>query len=97
THGLGARSLAGHSFGAVLVSSQSYYVILNANAGTANAIGVSEESLRDLFVANDLTATIDARPDCDLSTRLRDAVASDASIIVAAGGDGTITAVAEAL
>ncbi|WP_244489143.1 diacylglycerol/lipid kinase family protein [Devosia sp. Root685] len=79
------------------MSNQSYYVILNANAGTANATGISEDTLRDLFVANDLTATIDARTDCDLSTRLSDAMASEASIIVAAGGDGTITAVAEAL
>ncbi|MGV3576795.1 MAG: diacylglycerol/lipid kinase family protein [Devosia sp.] len=79
------------------MSNQSYYVILNANAGTANATGISEGALRDLFVANGLAATIDARSDCDLATRLHDAVASDASIIVAAGGDGTITAVAEAL
>ncbi|RYG32977.1 MAG: diacylglycerol kinase, partial [Burkholderiales bacterium] len=79
------------------MSSQSYYVILNTNAGTANAAGISEASLHDLFVANGLTAIIDARQDRDLASRLREAVASDASIIVAAGGDGTITAVAEAL
>jgi YegS/Rv2252/BmrU family lipid kinase len=79
------------------VSGQSYYVILNANAGTANATGISEQSLQDLFEANHLSATIDARSDCDLATRLSEAMASDASIIVAAGGDGTITAVAEAL
>lgn len=79
------------------MSNQSYYVILNANAGTANATGVSEDSLRDLFAAHGLSATIDARADCDMSTRLSDAMESDASIIVAAGGDGTITAVAGAL
>lgn len=79
------------------MSSQSYYVILNANAGTANASGLSEGALRELFAANGLAATIDARTDCDLATRIGDALAGDASIIVAAGGDGTITAVAESL
>jgi len=79
------------------VSNQSYYVILNANAGTANAAGISADMLRELFEANDLSATIDARSEVDLSTRLGDAVASDAPIVVAAGGDGTITALAGAL
>lgn len=97
THGPGARSPPDISFQAVLVSGQSYYVILNANAGTANATGISEDLVRDLFTANNLTATIDARQDCDLATRLQDAMESDASIIVAAGGDGTITAVAQAV
>jgi diacylglycerol kinase family enzyme len=79
------------------VDDRSFYVILNANAGTANALGLSEDSLRDLFAANGLRATIDARTDQDLSARLADAMASDASTIVAAGGDGTITAVAGAM
>lgn len=79
------------------MSSHSYHVILNANAGTADALGISETALRDLFVANGLTAVIDARTDRDFSIRLNDAIAGDASIIVAAGGDGTITAVAQAL
>jgi YegS/Rv2252/BmrU family lipid kinase len=81
----------------VRVKSQSYYVILNGNAGTASAIGISEDELRQLFVDNGLEARIDARTDCDFATRLNDAVNSDATIIVAAGGDGTITGVAEAL
>jgi diacylglycerol kinase family enzyme len=72
-------------------------VILNAHAGTADAAAISEGMLHDLFVTNGLPAIIDARQERPLSERLRDAVASDASIVVAAGGDGTITAVAEAL
>lgn len=79
------------------VHNRSYYVILNTKAGTANATGVSEESLRALFAARELHATIDARNDRDFSTRLHDALASEASAIVAAGGDGTITAAAEAI
>ena len=62
------------------MSKQSYYVILNANAGTANAAGISADMLRELFEANDLSATIDARSEVDLSTRLGDAVASDAPV-----------------
>lgn len=76
---------------------ESYYVILNANAGTANAIGVTESALADLFEANGLAATIDARSDHPLADRIADALASPATTIVAAGGDGTITALAQAL
>ena len=74
-----------------------YYVILNANAGTANALGLTAESLDVLFEANGLSATVDARNDVPLAQRIADAMASGASTIVAAGGDGTITALAAAL
>jgi YegS/Rv2252/BmrU family lipid kinase len=74
-----------------------YYVILNANAGTANATGVTAEALDGLFEANGLSAVVDARNDLDLGERIADAMASPASTIVAAGGDGTITALAAAL
>lgn len=74
-----------------------YHVILNANAGTANAIGVTEEALAALFTANGLVATIDARSDEPMQERIDAAMASDADVIVAAGGDGTITALAAAL
>jgi len=75
----------------------SYYVVLNANAGTANATGIDEAGLRALFEANGLAAAIDARTDLPLDRRIADAIASGAPTIVAAGGDGTITAVAGAL
>ncbi|SEP64868.1 Diacylglycerol kinase family enzyme [Devosia sp. YR412] len=74
-----------------------HYVILNANAGTANATGVDAASLAALFEANGLNAEIDARSDIALSERLADAMASNAPTVVAAGGDGTITALASAL
>lgn len=75
----------------------SYYVILNANAGTANATGISAEALTELFNANGLKASVDARSDVSLAERIADAMASEAPTIVAAGGDGTITALAAAL
>ena len=75
----------------------SYYVILNANAGTASATGISAASLIDLFEAHGLSAAIDARSEVPLAERIADAMASAAPTIVAAGGDGTITALAAAL
>lgn len=75
----------------------SYFVILNANAGTAHAIGADAEMVGKLFESNGLQATIDADQNRDLSTRIADAIASDAQTVVAAGGDGTITALAAAL
>ena len=74
-----------------------HYVILNANAGTANATGITAEMLGDLFEANGLKATIDADGERPLADRIQDAMASDTQTIVAAGGDGTITALAGAL
>ncbi|WP_332693368.1 diacylglycerol/lipid kinase family protein, partial [Devosia sp.] len=75
----------------------SYYVILNANAGTASATGVTAEVVAALFEANGLRAVVDARSDRALVDRIADAMASPAPMVVAAGGDGTITALAEAL
>jgi len=75
----------------------SYHVILNANAGTANATGVTAAMLAELFEARDLQVTIDADSDRAMADRIRDAMASPARTIVAAGGDGTITALAAAL
>ena len=74
-----------------------YHVVLNANAGTASAIGVTPEGLQALFEANGLSATIDADASVPMAERTARAMASDADVIVAAGGDGTITALAHAL
>ncbi|MHA6298631.1 diacylglycerol/lipid kinase family protein [Devosia sp. CAU 1758] len=74
-----------------------YHVILNANSGTAHALGVTAETLGALFEAHGMSARIDANSERDLMERIADAVAGPAQIIVAAGGDGTITALAGAL
>jgi YegS/Rv2252/BmrU family lipid kinase len=79
------------------MSDKRYYVLFNANSGTAHALGITREALSELFVAHGLQATIDADVDRDMNQRIADAVASDADIVVAAGGDGTITALAGAL
>lgn len=74
-----------------------YHVILNANAGTALGQGIQSQTLAALFEQHGLEATIDDDLDRPLAQRITDAVASAAPVIVAAGGDGTITAVANGL
>lgn len=74
-----------------------YYLLLNPNSGTVAALGVTEETLSATFAAHDVDATIDADPDTPFEDRIARAIASDADAIVAAGGDGTATAIATAL
>jgi diacylglycerol kinase family enzyme len=79
------------------MSQKRYHVLLNENSGTAHALGVTKESLGELFAANGLDAHIDADSARPMNERIADALSGDADIIVAAGGDGTITALAGAL
>jgi diacylglycerol kinase family enzyme len=79
------------------MSAQRYHVLLNENSGTAHALGVTKETLGELFEANGLDADIDADSTRPMNDRISDALNSDADVIVAAGGDGTITALAGAL
>ncbi len=74
-----------------------YHVILNPNSGTAHALGVTAEMLSELFAAHGLEAVIDDDDDRPLMDRIAEAVAGPAQVLVAAGGDGTITAMASAL
>lgn len=74
-----------------------YHVVLNANAGTANATGTTKAGLQAMFEANGLIADIDDDASQPMADRVARAVSSDADIIVAAGGDGTITALAAAM
>jgi diacylglycerol kinase family enzyme len=76
---------------------QRYHVIFNERSGTADALGLTADALLDLFKEAGLEATIDARTDVTMVERIAEAVAGPAGIVVAAGGDGTITALAEAL
>ncbi|GLQ57335.1 diacylglycerol/lipid kinase family protein [Devosia nitrariae] len=74
-----------------------YHVILNASAGTANATGVTPESIVELFGRHGLVATVDADVKSPMDERIRGALDSDADVLVAGGGDGTVGALAEAL
>jgi diacylglycerol kinase family enzyme len=81
----------------VAMQDYDYYVIFNERAGTASAQGVTADALRAMFEDVGLRCHVDARGEVPLTERVADAVAGPADIIVAAGGDGTITALAEAL
>ncbi len=72
-------------------------VILNRAAGASDANGI-DEKIRSLFAAAGLEATIQ-HPDetRDLSSLARAAAEGADDIVVAGGGDGTISAVAGAL
>lgn len=74
-----------------------YHVIFNPNAGTALTAGITTAMLDELFSAAGLSFDIDDDDDVPLEGRIQRALAGPAEVIVAAGGDGTVLAVAEAL
>lgn len=74
-----------------------YHVIFNPNAGTALASGVTTAQLRELFQQARLTVEIDDDDAAPIAERTARAVAGPADVVVAAGGDGTVLAVAESL
>lgn len=74
-----------------------YHVIFNPNAGTALTAGITTGTLSELFTAAGLSFEIDDDDDEPLGERIRRALQGPAEVIVAAGGDGTVLAVAEAL
>lgn len=77
--------------------SRRYHVIFNPQSGTALAGGISTDTLLAAFEGAGLSARIDAAISEPIDVKIARAAASDAEIIVAAGGDGTITALASAL
>lgn len=79
------------------MSQRRFHLVLNVNSGTVQALGVTEADLRAIFEARGLNVTIDADPDKQLSERIKTALESDADTIIAAGGDGTVTALATAV
>jgi diacylglycerol kinase family enzyme len=81
----------------VPVPGRRYHVVLNANSGTASMLGVTREQLAAGFAERGISAEIDDDRDTPLPDRIKTALASDADAIVAAGGDGTVTALAEAM
>lgn len=74
-----------------------YHVLFNDKAGTADANGITSEALQEMFAAQGLVAYIDADTALPMAERVASAAASAADVIVAAGGDGTITALAGSL
>lgn len=73
------------------------HILFNSHSGTALETGLTGEELRDRLMAEGHEATVDSDSERDLEARIAEAIADEADIIVAAGGDGTVTAIAEAL
>ncbi len=73
-----------------------FHVVFNARSGTSLALGLTSASLVERFSAHGIDATVDDDDDLPLDERIGNAIASGADVIVAAGGDGTVVAVAEA-
>ncbi|KKB76691.1 hypothetical protein VW35_18200 [Devosia soli] len=80
-----------------LSAARRFHVVLNANSGTVLATGISAQSLVEHFAAAGLEAVVDGDTKMPFAERIARAAQSDADVIVAAGGDGTITALAGAL
>jgi diacylglycerol kinase family enzyme len=74
-----------------------YYVIFNPRSGTALARGLTASGLRGHLQGTGAEIILDDDDHLALDQRLERAKASDADVVVAAGGDGTVTAVAQAL
>ena len=72
-------------------------VILNARAGNVAKSGNLQSMIAGLFGAAGLNAEVISVAGKDMSAAVRQAVAGDHEIIVAAGGDGTVSTVAAEL
>lgn len=74
-----------------------YIVFFNEAAGTAASLGLSAGSLKELFDARGIDADIVTDWREDLAGAVKHAITEQPDAIVAAGGDGTVSGVAEHL
>ncbi len=74
-----------------------FHVLLNARSGTALAQATTRDDVRALLGDAGPASTIDDDMHLPMQQRLDRLRHSDAEIAVAAGGDGTVTAVAAAI
>lgn len=79
------------------MGSHRYHIVFNAGSGTAHALGLTRQALEDAFAVHGVEAEVDADTETPLQARIERALASKADVIVAAGGDGTVTAIAAAM
>lgn len=77
------------------MSTISHHIVFNASSGTALAAGLRAEELVERFATLGHTVSIDADDARPFAERMQTARRTEAPILVAAGGDGTVTALAE--
>jgi diacylglycerol kinase family enzyme len=73
-----------------------YHVIFNPKSGAALSLSLTGDDLVRYFGDAGCHAAVDATDD-DLTRKIERALASDAEVIVSAGGDGTATAIARSI
>ncbi|MBN9309863.1 diacylglycerol kinase family protein [Devosia sp.] len=73
----------------------SHHILLNASSGAALKTGVRPEQIVQRFLDSGYTVSIDADTSRPFAQRLQTARTSPAAVLVAAGGDGTATALAQ--
>lgn len=73
----------------------SHHIVFNSSSGTAASASVRPEQLIERFSALGHVVSMDADASRPFAERMQTARAAAAPIIVAAGGDGTVTALAE--
>lgn len=73
----------------------SHHIVFNSSSGTAASANLRPEQLVERFSALGHAVSVDADASRPFAERMQTARASAAPIIVAAGGDGTVTALAE--
>lgn len=73
----------------------SHHIVFNASSGTAASASVRPEQLIERFRALGHSVSIDADQSKPFAERMQTARTVAAPILVAAGGDGTVTALAE--
>lgn len=73
----------------------SHHIVFNASSGTALASGIKAQQLVEWFGALGYPVSIDADDARPFAERMERARRSAAPVLVAAGGDGTVTALAE--
>lgn len=77
------------------MSHPSVHIVLNSSSGTAAHAGVRSQDLVERFTSLGHTVSLDADASRPFLERMQVARAAAAPILVAAGGDGTVTALAE--
>lgn len=73
------------------------HIVINPQAGAVAAAGLTLAGLRQRFEAEGWRASAHPDGEASLVEQIEHALASDAPVVAAAGGDGTITAVAARL
>jgi diacylglycerol kinase family enzyme len=72
------------------------HVLFNHRSGTAGMLGITAATLREKLEGAGYSVTVDDEQDAPLEQRVAAAARSKSDAVVVAGGDGTVTAMAEA-